>query len=469
MRLFEGATASRIAWLLCSFVVSEAGCSRESSSPQAAPSSLVAMTNDEEIEEIEDRVDQSYEQLTNSRFTSGLNEMEAVPHIQAIALPPQNAGAAIWGATGCDDQGHIWFAVSPYEGEELSARLFEYDPTRNAVTDRGDVLSEARKAGIYSPGMQQPKIHTKILQASDGHLYFVSSNENPRGIVGRKAPIWGSHLWRLRLPERHWEHLAAWEEGVLALGGGGNALYGLAFPDHTLIRYDIAKGETKKVKVGSVEGHISRNLLVDGNGIAYVPRLMMTGADIAEHTLVAFDSDLKEVGSHPLPYYQQASDQQPASLADQFHGITGFCYLADNSIAFTTHAGRLYRLAPEEGGAGRLDDLGWLHPDGKSYASSLFTLAGTRYVYGLPMVVRDNHDVHDLVCFDLVDQSSRIVDAELPEVDGISPLDSSLYGSNTCDHEGAFIVCGAYSGGAKLQPVALRIGWEQAPSNASNE
>ncbi len=353
------------------------------------------------------------------------------------------------------------------DGAEKSAILYEYDPATNSVTNRGDVLSEARKAQIYVPGMQQPKIHTKIIQAADGNLYFASSDENPRAVLGRTAPKWGSHLWRLRMPERTWEHLAAIEEGVLALGGVGNDLFGLAFPDHTLIHYDVATGNLNKVKVGSVEGHISRNLLVAGQGRAYVPRLKMVGPDVAEHTLVAFDSALHELGSHPIPFYQQAADQQPASIADQFHGITGFTYLADGSIVFATHPGRLLHLIPSETGAGTLEDLGWLHPDGKSYASSLFTVAGTRYVYGLPMIVRDNHDDHDLVCFDLAERKSRVIDLKLPEVDGRSPLDSSLYGSNTRDGKGALMIAGAY-GGPTMQPVLLRILWEADLKNSSN-
>jgi hypothetical protein len=388
-------------------------------------------------------------------------EADASPSVESVSIPQADVGAAIWGATGRDEQGHIWFAVSPTDGEEKSAALFEYDPATSTVSKRGDVLSEARKANVYAAGMQQPKIHTKIIQAADGHLYFVSSDENPRKVGGRTAPSWGSHLWRLRMPERTWEHLAAWEEGVLALAGGGNDLYGLAFPDHTLIHYDVASGETRKTKVGSVEGHISRNLLVDGNGTAYVPRLTMVGDNVAQHTLVAFDSELKELGSHPLPFYQQATERQPANIADQFHGITAFTHLADGALVFATHAGRLFHLRPAKSGAGALEDLGWLHPAGKSYASSLFTLEDARFVYGLPMILRKNHDDHDLVRYDLIERQAQIVDLQLPTVDGNSLLDSSLYGSNTRDSDGAFVVVGAYQAGKVMQPVLLRILWEE--------
>ncbi len=393
------AVAGVLPWYLLVVVVG-LGCSRsEDSPPPAAPSSNNVGQVD--TSQVESSPAQSFASLTNSLFTPESALSDAVPQVRVVALPKSDVSAAIWGATGCDAEGHAWFAVSPMEGTEKSASLFEYDPVTDKVTDRGDVLSELRKASEYIPGMQQPKIHTKIIQAADGHLYFASSDENPRSVIGRTVPKWGSHLWRLRMPERTWEHLATLQEGVLALAGGGNDLYFLAFPDHTLIHYDVATGAIRKTKVGTVEGHISRNLLVDGKGRAYVPRLKMVGADVAEHSLVAIDSDLKELGSHPIPYYQQAADQQPASIADQFHGITGFAYLSDGSIVFTTHAGRLLHLIPSESGAGKLEDLGWLHPNGKSYATSLFTVAGNRFVYGLPMIVRNGHDDHDLVCFDL--------------------------------------------------------------------
>ena len=450
-------------WMLGVAMVSGVGCSRNEGTPDAnsgvAGSESTEDTSQDEGAAGEDAQELTFERLTNSVFTPELKQPDAAPQVQSVAVPPMDVQAAVWGATGRDDQGHVWFAVSPMDGVEKSAKLYEFDPASGSVTERGDVLSEARKAGVYVPGMQQAKIHTKIMQAGDGNLYFVSSDENPRDVAGRTNPKWGSHLWRLRLPEREWEHLEALEEGVLALGGGGNDLYGLAFPDHTLFHYDVASGELRKVKVGSVNGHISRNLLVDGQGRAYVPRLKTAGADAAEHTLVAFDRELTELGSHPIPFYQQAAEVQPASIADQFHGITGFTYLADGSIVFATHAGRLFRLIPDKSGAGKLDDLGWLHPDGKSYATSLFTVAGERYVYGLPMVVRNNNDDHDLVVFDLAERKPRIIDVKLPEVGGSSPLGSSLYGSNTRDGAGALVIVGAYGGSAGMQPVLLRVLW----------
>jgi hypothetical protein len=443
--------------LFCLAAIGASGCSREPDSSGDSRPSATAAANADAVPAL------TYERLTNSLFTPELKDPEAAPRIESVPVPPTDGGAAIWGATGRDDQGHVWFAASAFGAEVKTARLFEYDAIAGSVADRGDVLSEARKAGFYRPGMKQSKIHTKIIQAGDGNLYFASSDENPYKVVGRVAPEWGSHLWRLRLPERRWEHLAAFDEGVLALAGGGNVLYGLAFPDHTLIRYNVSTGETRKTKVGSVEGHISRNLLVDAKGRAYVPRLKMSGPDVAEHTLVAFDAELNELGSNPIPYYQQAAEQQPASMADQFHGIASFVYLADGSIVFATHPGRLLRLIPAEVGPGKVEDLGWLHPGGKSYASTLFTVAGKRYIYGLPMVMRNWHEDHDFVCFDLAERKSRVIDVRFPQVHGRSLLDSYLYGSNTRDAKGAFMISGLHGG-----PVLLRVIWEPISTTANN-
>ncbi len=62
-------------------------------------------------------------------------------------------------------------------------------------------------------------------------------------------------------------------------------------------------------------------------------------------------------------------------------------------------------------------------------------------------------------------RKSSIIDFQLPDIGGTSPLDSSLYGSNTRDGSGAFIIAGAY-GDATMKPVLLRIGWN-APVSAS--
>ena len=109
-------------------------------------------------------------------------------------------------------------------GQEPSARLVEYDPTADLAIDRGGVLENLGRLGMLKPGEAQVKIHSKIVQAGDGNLYFASMNDvHEEG--GPRAPPFGSHLWRLRLPERQWEHLLAAPEGLIAVAGGGDYIY----------------------------------------------------------------------------------------------------------------------------------------------------------------------------------------------------------------------------------------------------
>lgn len=391
------------------------------------------------------------EKQTNAHFVAERPFPDLLPRVTALQFDTTVGETAIWGVTGRDDEGHIWFATSTHDCPELTARLYEYDPDSQTVTKQGDVLSVLREKGIWKPAEQQPKIHTKIIQAADGDLYFASMDEPRTGEVGERDPPWGSHFWRLRMPERHWEHLLTVKEGVIALAGGGNHLFGLAFPDHTLIAYDVRTGEFRRQVVGSVEGHISRNLFVDSREHVYVPRLKYTRADHAEHTLVEFDSELNEIGENPLPYYQQGA-------AKACHGIIAFQQLADESIVFTTHAGRLFRVVPKRGRKFELLDLGWFHPEGRAYSPSLFTGAGEQHIYGLANREWDGDQGFAWIHHDLLTGKSDQMQLILPVAHGGKTTANLLYGCQTTDNQGGFYVVGSWTTVKGLKAVVLRVG-----------
>jgi hypothetical protein len=132
-------------------------------------------------------------------FTKVPANPHEVPRIREIAIPPFPNMHAIWGGTGRDDAGHLWFGVCAAD-DGHSAHLMELDPATGGMRDRGDVLSALEAAGRLRPREGQIKIHTKILQASDGHMYFASTDEEGEREDGGAPPRWGSHLWRfLRL------------------------------------------------------------------------------------------------------------------------------------------------------------------------------------------------------------------------------------------------------------------------------
>ena len=365
------------------------------------------------------------------------------PKVSLIQVPDFEGAFAIWGAVGRDSRGHIWFSAASHNVPRQSGRLFEYNPDDQKVTLRGDILDELARVGLGQPGQQQPKIHTKFCQGEDGHLYFASTDDPPPGGDLTKPPRWGSHFWRLNAGR--WEHLRAFEQGTLALAGNGRWMWMLGYPNHTLTQYDCRTGNVRSIEVGSVEGHCSRNLLCDFRGHAYVPRLKMVSSNHAEHTLVEFDESMREVRQHPLPHYQNGA-------ASACHGIIAAQPLADGAIAFTTHAGRLFRLDPARG-VSELHDLGWFHPEGKSYASSLFAFSGEKFLVGAAQ--RENRWVW--VCHNLENGKSRELPLDLPLPARWSAEDAFIYGCATRDNQGNCYLVGGFRGESGVRvPVVLK-------------
>jgi hypothetical protein len=314
----------------------------------------------------------SYEDLMGCRYTPTEQAPLAAVSMRLIALPDFPGASAIWGATGRDSQGHIWFGVSASQVEQPSAYLFEYDPASGVLRDWGDVVGELRRLGIARSGEGHMKIHSRIVQGEDGHLYFASMDEQGERADGSRLPTWGSHLWRLRLPEYRWEHLLAAPEGLIAVATSGRRMHALGYFNHVLYQYDCRTAKVHSVAVGAAGGHISRNFFCDVRGHVYVSRLRQgPGDSLMPTTLVELDPELREIHETPMSHYTQTLD-------DASHGLTGFQPLADQSIVFLTDQGYLYRVEPREGRPAAVHELGWFHPRGQGYVASLFTSDGSR-------------------------------------------------------------------------------------------
>jgi acid phosphatase (class A) len=351
-----------------------------------------------------------------------------------IPLPSSFPAEAIWGSTGRDASGHIWVGVST-RGYGPSAHLLEYAPDTGKFRDRGDVVSELKRAGVWRPGEDQIKIHTKIVQAEDGYLYFASFDEEGESVSRAIKPKWGGHLWRLKPNSDHWEHLRAVPEGMVALAGYGSWIYALGYWDHVLYQYDTKKRAWRSVTVGSVRGHVSRNIVVDLHGHVFVPRAReWRPEEAAAHPmelfsaeLVEFDTNLKEVGTTRLNNYID-----PHAGRDS-HGIIGLAYLANGSIVVSTHRGYLYRITPANSGAAKVEGLGWIYPNGPSYAASLFPVDGERYLAAVTTV---EGAPAQWVVYDLRTRQGRA--RPLPfEIE-----DPLLYGTSTRDDKGRLYVVG---------------------------
>jgi hypothetical protein len=390
----------------------------------------------------------SFERLTNSYFSPDPANALAPPEVRFVHMPPVSGDAAVWGATGRDESGNIWIGVSIHSGAQPSARLVEYDPTSDLAVDRGDVLDQLARLNLRQPGDAQAKIHSRIVQAGDGHLYFASMNDTHEE-GGPRPPPFGSHLWRLRLPERKWEHLLAAPEGLIAVAGGGDYVYALGYPDHRLVQYHVPTGNARWVTVGSHAGHISRNFIADARGHVFVPRLR-PGSGGGETTLVEFDTDLRELAATPLPHYMSGPP-------DAAHGIIAFQHLPDRSVYFATAVGRLYRIDTDLGSAPALvRDAGWFHPEGTAYTPSLFTSSGTTTLVGLGHRINGG-DRYAWLTYELrIRMPSFTVPFHLPMSNGQPLRDVLLYGCQTRDRFGDFYVVGSHSDG-KSRPLVLRV------------
>ncbi len=389
----------------------------------------------------------SFVARTGSVFTSLPSNPYAAPRITEIEVPPFPGAHAIWGATGRDDHGHVWFGVSA-DGGERSAHLFEYDPDHHRMWARGDVLANLRRIGPARSGESQIKIHSRIIPADDGYLYFTSTDEDGEQKDGSAPPIWGSHLWRLRPDSRpdDWEHLLAVPEGLTCAAGVGRWIYALGLWNHVLYRHDTAGEPLRRVVVGSVAGHMSRNIVVDTNGHVYVPRVHRqpgTGALLAH--LVEFDPGLNEIAATPLDNYANGSNPTPA------HGIIGLVYLKDGAIVIATGIGFLHRITPRSDDPARIEPLGWFHPNGAAYTPSLFTWDGAGFLVGLAAPAGEPWHWQWIV-FDLTRGHSAASDFR----HGLHEH-TLLYGSLTRDNAGRFYVAGrtTLNTGAK-RPLLLQ-------------
>lgn len=387
----------------------------------------------------------------------------ALPRVEQIPIPEFPGSYAIWGATGRDDLGHIWFGVSSDGVPTPSAHLFQYRAASRQLTDWGDAVGQLQRSGLHREGESQMKIHSRIVMADDGYLYFASMDEHGESAASDRPPTWGSHLWRMKPQGGPWEHLRAVPEGLIAVSCTGRLVYALGYYDHMLYQYDTQTGQFRQVKVGSVGGHISRNFVSDYRGHVYVPRLREASVEDKKAaaaagakapdiltTLVEFNGELEELRETPLDHY--GADRPGAS-----HGIIAFTYLVNRWIVVATHKGFLYMIAPQGQGPAAVTPLGWFHPEGATYTPALFSFAGRRYLLG---IAQRGGGRFDWLVYDLRTRSGHAEPLQLPQLSRRGQeKDLLLYGSTTRDNQGAFYLAGRYIEMPEFRkrPVLLRL------------
>ena len=383
-----------------------------------------------------------FEGRSGSRFLPLPENPFQAPRVRELSVPPFADATSVWGATGRDSRGNIWVGVSA-STSGMSAHLLRYDPEADTWRDGGAVVEKLKAAGRYRKGEGQIKIHSKIVPADDGQLYFASADEEGESDVTMVPPRWGGHLWRINPRDFQWEHLLAVPEALVAASGSGRYVYALGYWGHVLYQYDVSGGTTKRTVVGSVHGHVSRNFLTDASGHAYVPRLSMQPAGKVLAELVEYDRDLRELAATPLDFY--LGKGSPESN----HGIVGLAYLVDGRMLFTTDRGQLYLIEPKRDSHAVVTAVGWFHPEGEAYAPSLFSFDGKSLLAGVTL----RAGRYEWVVFDLATRISGAFALDTKDLRKVL-----LYGSISRDNAGRFYAGGwASNESGGQRPLILQI------------
>ena len=392
--------------------------------------------------------------------------MESVgPQVVRLDLPSFDGAHAIWGSTGQSADGHLWFGVTAEHSPVPSAHLFEYDPVADRFTLRGDVVGQLSAARILRNGEHQAKIHSRIVQGPDNYLYFSSMDEEGEREDGSQLPRWGGHLWRMSLATYKWEHLLATPEALIAVAIGDRYVYALGYFGHVLFQFDTATRDVKRIPVGSLGGHVSRNFIADYRGHAYVPRLRADAESLGRRTarvsIVELGPNLEELKETPL----EQEHYFEASLSGT-HGITGLQEMGDGSWYFTTHVGFLYRIqpparsSPVDHAAATVSRVSWLHPNGQMYIASLFSPDGSDTVLALShnILATGATGRYQWLTLDLKSSVSRVAPFTVGGMDEAVVSRMLLYGSSTRDPQGNHYVVGIASNGSTGEmPIVLRV------------
>ncbi|MBS1819462.1 MAG: hypothetical protein JSU08_16135 [Acidobacteria bacterium] len=367
------------------------------------------------------------------------------PTVRVFRTPEFWGSYAIWGATGADRRGHIWVGVTSNDDGSASAHLYEFDPATSTFTDRGNVLAELERLKIRRPGEKQMKIHSRIVEAPDGYLYFASMDESGEDDNGSKLPTWGGHLWRMRnVAGAHWEHLAATPEALIAVAGAGSYIYAEGYFNHVLYQFDTRTRKVRSVTVGAAGGHVSRNFFVDARGHAFVARVTEGGNGRLAAFLVEYDTDLTELGATPLTEYFERG-------RDDSHGIVSVHPGSDGHWYFATGKGRLYEMIPATAGPAAVRDLGWFHPAGSRYVATMFRDEQSGALFGVALPGSYGGDELEFV---RRLPEGRAAVSVFPFGDAPKfPAGALVYGSMTRDADGRFYAVGTMS----YKPFVLQI------------
>jgi hypothetical protein len=385
------------------------------------------------------------EQRLGTHFNEVNSRHFKLPNMAQLELPIASEGSVLWGATGRDDFGHVYFGVSTYSKNSDTAFIYQYLPQSNSFIRQSDVISQLKKEGLYKAGISQNKLHSKFYQADDGYLYFTSFDEQGENSKKGILPIHGSHIWRKKPNDLDWEHLLATEDALIALNTDGRYVYSLGYWGHKLYQYDTHSGKFNSTSVGAMNGHISRNFLVSQSGRVFVPNVEKSSEDRIMVNLHEYDSDLNLVDAYPLEHY--VYDEKHSQ-----HGIISYINMKNGEIYFVTGVGALYKISQNSNVKHQVTFEAFLSEtnDRGGYFPSLFSIDGKNFLVAFGKLPNSEHyswlvyetSTKTTATFDLKDFGKKHL----------------LYGSVTRDNFGNLYVVGVdQSIRGKHKPVILKF------------
>jgi hypothetical protein len=388
------------------------------------------------------------EQRLGTHFNEVSSKHFKQPNVTQLEFPIISEGAVLWGATGRDDFGNIYFGISSNSKNVGTAFLYQYSPQSNNMINQGDVISQLKNAGLYKKEVSQNKLHSKFYQADDGYLYFTSFDEKGENDEEGILPKHGGHIWRKKPNDLNWQHLLATKEGVIAVNTDGRYVYVLGYWDHILYQYDTQIQKFNKIRVGAINGHISRNFLVSQNGHVFVPKVEFSANNTLIVNLNEYDSALDLVASTPLEHYLYDSKHSQ-------HGIVSYINMKNGDIYFVTAVGALYKISRTNNNRHQVSFEVFLSETDEAggYFPSLFSINGENFLVALGRLANSKH-----YSWLVYETSTKTI-----AIDDLKSLDNKklLYGSVTRDNSGRLYVVGLdKSNRSKHQPLILQLSYK---------
>jgi hypothetical protein len=147
-----------------------------------------------------------------------------------------------------------------------------------------------------------------------------------------------AHIWRKKPDALNWEYIRATKEAIIAVITDGRFVYALGYWGHVLYQYDTQAQVTNQIRVGAINGHISRNFLVSQNGHVFVPKVETSANNTLIVNLNEYDSAPDLVDSTPLEHYLYDNKRSK-------HGILSYSKIKNGDIYFVTAVGALYKIS----------------------------------------------------------------------------------------------------------------------------